>query len=265
MDAAACIDVEPETVCDGVRVPADETHLWTAPDDICAGQPAAAALLSPDERAAAARFVNARAARSFAAGRVLARLALSRQCAVRPQDWAFAPGAYGRPFVVAPDEYRGMYFSLSHTEGLVACLSGRTACAAVDVERITPWDDLQHVAPTVLSEGEQHSIAALSGDAWVRRFFEYWTLKEACTKALGVGLARDFASISFRFDEACDITAQFAEEAGEAASGWLFRRLPLGPDWAGAVAVKTAVPAKWRLVHTVFTPELLARELARFA
>lgn len=264
MQSAAHIAImEPDSVSGNVKLAADEAHLWTAPDDICLGLDNAQSLLSSDERAAAARFINERGARSFVVGRVLARLALSRHCPVRPQDWIFVPGSYGRPFIAAPEKYRGMHFSISHTEGLVACLTSRTALAAVDVERITPWDDLPFVAPTILSAEEQRCIETLAGDAWVRRFFEYWTLKEAYTKALSVGLACDFSSVSFRIGASCDITAQFADGVGDVASDWLFRRLALGPGWAGAVAVKTGSSRMWRLVHIELTPDMLARALSR--
>lgn len=246
--------------CDGVGLTADEAHLWSAPDDICEGVPS---LLPPDERARAARFISEKAARSFAAGRTLARLALSSHYPVRPQDWAFAPGPNGRPFIIAPEKYRDVQFSISHTEGLVACLTSRIAQAAVDVERVTAWDDLSFVAPTILSTAEQRSIEQLADETWLRRFFDYWTLKEAYAKALGDGLGYDFSSVSFDFGPGSEVAARFADGVGAIASHWLFRRLALGSVWAGAVAVRTGPSGTCRLVHAELTSDLRVREVSQ--
>lgn len=248
---------------DGAESSAGEVHLWSAPDDICPDVDDIAPLLPSDEHAAAARFISQKAARSFVTGRVLTRLALSCRCPVRPQDWVFAPGLNGRPFIIAPEKYRHIQFSISHTDGRVACLTSHTALAAVDVERVMAWEDLPFIAPTILSADEQRSIATLTGDAWRRRFFEYWTLKEAYAKALGIGLACDFSSVSFDVGLDCDVVARFADRAEEVASDWLFRRLALGPDFAGAVAVKTGPSKTCRVVHTEITPGTLARKVSR--
>lgn len=222
----------------------DTARLWTMPYGDC-GDPRAG-----------------RGPAQSVAGWLLARLALSECCRVRPQDWKFARDGRGKPFIFAPLEYRGISISISHTDGLVACLISEHALAAVDVERVTPWEDLSFIAPTILSAEEQHSIETLEGDAWVRRFFEYWTLKEAYAKALGVGLAFDFSSVSFDFGPGCDVAARFTDGVGEVASDWLFRRLALGPDWAGSVAAKTGPSKTCRLVHVELTPDILMREVS---
>lgn len=106
-------------------------------------------------------------------------------------------------------------------------------------------------------------MEALAGGAWVRRFFEHWTLKEAYAKAVGVGLGCDFSLVSFELGPGCDVTAQFSDGVDDLASDWIFRRLALGPDWTGAVAAKTGPSKIWRLVHTELASDLLAREFLR--
>src|SRR5262245_21725216 len=79
-------------------------HLWTMRDSNCV-----------DARSAPA------AAQSHASW-MLARIALSECFAVGHHDWKFARDGRGKPFIVAPQEYRGLGVSISHTDGLVACL-----------------------------------------------------------------------------------------------------------------------------------------------
>ena len=95
---------EADLVHGGMALDAGEAYLWTAPDDICLRLENAPLLLAPEERATAARFISEKAARSFVTGRVLTRLALSRHCPVRPQDWVFVAGLHGRPFIAAPEK-----------------------------------------------------------------------------------------------------------------------------------------------------------------
>lgn len=242
---------------DGAELAVGEAHLWIAPDGTCLASEDVPSLLPPDERAKAAGFISEKAARSFVAGRVLTRLALSRHCPVRPQDWVFAPGLHGRPFIAAPEKYRDIQFSISHTEGMVACLTSRTVLAAVDVERVAGWEDLPTIAPTILSAEEQRCIGKLTGDAWLQRFFEYWTLKEAYAKALGVGLACDFRSMSFDLRPPCAAAMRFADGVGDVASDWLFRRLEVGPDHVGAVAIKSGTGSVFRLLQVEVAPDLL--------
>ncbi|MBA7474705.1 hypothetical protein ES707_10059 [subsurface metagenome] len=218
-------------------------HLWTMRDcdavDGCSG----------------------RAAAQSVTGWLLARLALSECFPVRPQDWRFARDGRGKPFIIAPEEYRPVGIGISHTDGLVACLISGDTTAAVDVERIRPYDDLSQLVPILLSRSEQRCLASLDGERWLRRFFEYWTLKEAFAKAVGLGLAFEFASACFEIEEGDETTVQFAAPDGDSAA-WIFRRLVLGPDWAGAVAVKTGPFKTCRLIHVELEPERLGACLA---
>lgn len=200
-----------------------------------------------------------RSAAQSGAGWQLTRFALSECCPVRPRDWRFARDGRGKPFIAAPFEYRNIRISISHTDGLVACLVSGQDMAGLDVEKIRSSDDLPFLAPQLLSISEQRSLATLSGEAWLRRFFEYWTLKEAYAKALGLGLAFDFASICFEIDAGDQVTARFGAALVDASAIWTFRRLALSPGWAGAVAVSGGASRTRRLVHVELTSDFLMR------
>lgn len=222
----------------------DTSYLWTIPGD-CTDA-----------------YVGRGDAQSVT-GRLLARFALSECCPVRLRDWKFGRDRQGKPFIAAPQEYRGISFSISHTDGLVACLISRCDLAAVDVERIRSSEDLPRLAPQLLSISEQRSLATLDGDEWLRRFFEYWTLKEAYAKALGLGLAFDFASVSFEVDTGDEVAARFSAAADGDPATWAFRRLALGPDWAGAVALGGRASTDRGLVHVELASDHLVREFRK--
>jgi 4'-phosphopantetheinyl transferase len=65
------------------------------------------------------------------------RLALSSSAPqVKPSEWSFVANHYGRPCVAAPAIAQTLYFSLSHTEGCVACVASGCETVGFDVEKI---------------------------------------------------------------------------------------------------------------------------------
>jgi 4'-phosphopantetheinyl transferase len=249
-DAGSGGDKRPSCTANRIELRAGELHLWTATDDRYPfpDLDEAGFLLAADEREAADRSRPVRR-RQFVCGRVLTRLALSRHCPVRPQEWVFALGPHGKPFILAPENYRGVRFSISHTEGLTACLITTIDMAAVDVERVRTWADLPLIAPMVLSARELSDIESFSGNAWHARFFDYWTLKEAYAKARGMGLGLDLTDIAFELAGQEEVRARFAPAVEDDPGRWTFRRVRLGPHYAAAIAIGRGDKENCTLMH----------------
>lgn len=136
----------------------------------------------------------------FGSAHVFLRHVLSRYAPDRPPaNWRFDLEAHGRPRVRAAQasgSARGLRFSLSHTEGLVAVAVARDCEVGVDVERIHRPVDLPLIAPSLLSGSERRWFAALSPEQQRTVFFNMWTLKEAVLKARGVGIAEGLHHIA---------------------------------------------------------------------
>ncbi len=67
----------------------------------------------------------------------------------------------------------------------------------------------------------------------IQRFFWIWTLKEAYTKALGLGLGFDFSRIEF------DVVSDVVRVDGQEPHGWQFHKFQLTEDdgiYVGVVA-----------------------------
>lgn len=150
------------------------------------------ALLDPIEKAAADRFIRAedRASYQMAHGlrRGLCRVLLGRQ------DVTFAAQApQGKPQVVGLSP--GLDVSISHTSGAVACILGLGCKVGVDLERIDrPFGD--DVGRHVFTPSER---AWIDADA-TRRSLTLWTLKEAISKAVGLGLSLGFSDLALQPD-----------------------------------------------------------------
>lgn len=201
-------------------------------------------LLSAEEREAAGRFRSARDQHEYIVAHSLVRLGLSACFPVAPSAWCFGRDPGNRPFIIAPQGLLPFQFSLSHTQGLAALLITVAPHAGVDVEHIKKTDDLRLVAAKILAPIELASLNQLADAAWVKRFFELWTLKEAYAKARGLGLALPLKSIAFKTDAANQWSVQFAPEIKDQPQDWQFWLRPVSPDYvlAAALRVKSGSP-----------------------
>ncbi|HVU51595.1 MAG TPA: 4'-phosphopantetheinyl transferase superfamily protein [Polyangia bacterium] len=228
---------------------AAEVHLWllAAPEEADEGRAARAlALLDADERARMSRFHAPEDARRYLFAHALARTALTRYAPeVPPERWRFRAGAHGRPEIADAKgaAATALRFNLSHTAGLVACAVARGRDVGVDVEHLFPprWSDeaCLEIAAAHFAPAEVAALAAEPAERRRARFFEIWTLKEAYTKARGLGLALPLAG--FAFDaRGPDLRLRCAPSVDAEPEGWRFERLRPTPRHALALAARCA-------------------------
>ena len=153
------------------------------------------ALLSAEELARYRRFVFEQDGNRFLTAHALLRKVLSRYSNTPPQQWRFERNAHGRPSLAGR---AGLYFNLSHTQGLCACVVSAAPLCGVDVENMQRRNRLPGVAQRMFAGAEWQQLQGRDGAAYRLRFFQYWTLREAYVKALGTGLSA--SSRQFWFD-----------------------------------------------------------------
>jgi len=169
---------------------ADPRH-WNSPER---SRMLAAVLSDPEnERLNSFRFAEDRLA--FLVSHALVRFALSRFAPVEPEQWVFHANEHGRPSIFDPPS--PLRFNLSHTKGLVACAVVRGGDVGIDVEDVArSFPD--GIAERFFAPDEVAALSAVCASERNRRFFEYWTLKEAYIKARGIGLSMALDKFSFR-------------------------------------------------------------------
>jgi 4'-phosphopantetheinyl transferase len=147
-------------------------YLWTARTDDLDIEILSSleAILPTNEQKETRRFRRDRDRHQFLLARGLLRLALSEHLPVCAAGWRFVRNQNHKPFIVAPKSFSAVNFSLSHTDGLIACLISLVAEAAVDVERLEFQNDLAPAAKQVLSGVELTALGKLSGQDWTKRF-----------------------------------------------------------------------------------------------
>jgi len=206
---------------------------------------AALAILSEEERARAARFRFPRDRRDYALAHALLRTMLSVHGNRRPHEWTFRVDAHGKPHVA---EGAPIAFSLSHTDGLVACGVAATGTIGVDVERVGRVADWRAIAMRNFSAAEQRALAAAPDDNQPTAFIEIWTLKEAFAKALGLGLSQPLDATTFSVDAGGVV--RFGAPAGIEVDAWRFSLHAPAPAYRLAVAMAAGAEAEWNLQVT---------------
>lgn len=190
--------------------PDGEVHVWRA-DLEDPGWPSASGLPA-DERARANRFLRSGDRLRWVAARWALRGVLSRYLGQEPAEIELVRGEHGKPRLAQEPER--LSFNLSHS-GPVALVAVCDTCAVgVDVERVETGRDLVALAERALQPEDAAAVREATGAERVATFYERWARHEAALKCLGHGLGAP------RGDDPVAL-----------------RSLPLGPGYAGAVAV----------------------------
>ena len=176
--------------CDG-----DQVEIWVAPHSLASD---GRVLTEADwEEIDGVRHAGTRT-RMIAARKTL-RTALSRLVGqqVEPTAWRFARSPLGKPYVL-PD-LPCVHFSVSHTDGLSVVAVSRDRRIGIDIE--AEQSGLEHeFVRSFLSQREWNAVSLLSEAQRRRDVIRLWTLKEAYTKLLGIGIATDLQSFEFKLD-----------------------------------------------------------------
>ena len=172
-----------------LRAPAsDEIHVWTvALNGVDEGLLAESGTLSPDELDRARRYRLERDRRRFVVSRAALRHLLGSYLGVDPGSVPLVPAlmaSLDSPYTLRADcvsTLRARRIWPSSPWGTIArSASTSSAC----VEEV----DLEPLARRVLGVAERLAFGRLKPEPRRRAFYRSWTRKEACLKALGVGL-----------------------------------------------------------------------------
>ena len=215
---------------------ADGTTVWTI--DLAQAEgwaQACSGVLSPEERARAARFLRAEDRARFVASHAALRLILARALAADPRALAFVPGPAGKPGLAGTR----LAFNLSHSGTRALVGLSTEACIGVDLEVLRPMPDGVRIARNTFAPDEAEALAALPPAARDRAFMAVWTRKEAVVKAIGAGLSMPLDRFSVSLPPG---PAALLRIAGgpETPADWTLHHLEPGPGTIGAAAVARA-------------------------
>ncbi|KAI9001245.1 hypothetical protein BD414DRAFT_474084 [Trametes punicea] len=172
-------------------------------------------------------------------GRFLPRMLLKER-GVSPHEMRFSKTLAGKPYISTPLE-TPVGFNITHDNGVVAMAYSVGADLYPDppayrigidvmllqLPKRDTFPGFVEVFSDQLTELERNVLLPpspaprLSSHEELRRFFLIWTLKEAYTKALGLGMGFDFSRIEY------DVPNDIVRIDGTIPSGWEFTRFEL--------------------------------------
>jgi 4'-phosphopantetheinyl transferase len=126
------------------------------------------------------------------------RGALSLWANREPAQWQFGVNEYGKPHIVNLPAQVDLRFNLSHTKGLAVLALAFNREIGVDVEHLGREETNADIAERFFAPEEVLDFIAQPEHQKSMRFLEYWTLKEAYIKAIGMGLSCPLESFAFR-------------------------------------------------------------------
>ena len=180
-------------------------------------------LLSPEERARGQQLRFSKDKHRFLVTRALVRAVLAGYLAMRPEELTFKSNVYGRPELSHGKEAAPwLRFNLSHTASLVALAVTGSRALGVDVEARAGKQCLVSAGRHFLSRAEQQHLQGLPLETRLQKLLELWTLKEAYTKARGMGMSLPFNEVAFDLSRQSCITASCGAELQDEADRWRF-------------------------------------------
>lgn len=228
-----------QTSSPAIHLAGDEVHVWSAvleqSHQVVANF---SLLLSPDEKARAARFYFERDRARFIVGRGLLRKMLGDYLGIDPAWVEFNYGPYGKPALKVGDVNHVLQFNLAHSKDMALFAFCWNCELGIDLEHIRPMTNEDDFAEQIFSSSESALIAALTGEQKRQAFFKIWTCKEAFFKASGDGLTKpiDQAEIALELGD----TARLVSIAGDQtqAAGWRLKTFQPDANYQAALAFR---------------------------
>lgn len=147
--------------------------------------------LSAAEQARASRFRFAEHARLHRVCRAMARHILACACGGDPTALPWAEQTHGKPFLhISPP----LHFNLSHSEDWVLMAASATLEVGVDLEMLIHSAHANGLSNGILSPDEAQTHA--TSPSGLHQLLQTWVRKEACLKALGVGLTQEMPDMT---------------------------------------------------------------------
>jgi 4'-phosphopantetheinyl transferase len=218
-----------------------EAHIWYVwPDRITDAKRLGEYedLLCSEEQNRSASFRFPERRRIHVLTRAFVRTMLSRYADVAPRQWRFSKNDYGKPRISSPPEAPPIAFNVSHTPGLIACVIALESPVGIDAENLNRSMDFVELAGRYFSATEYRELRGRTETALRRRFFEYWTLKEAYVKARGMGITMDLSRFTFHLAPGGVIRMTFDASAEDNPDQWRFHQFSPGDDHIVACATR---------------------------
>jgi len=155
-------------------------------------------VMSVAERQEIALIRNHKLREQMLVSKVMKRylLSLYYNWEILPEEWCFETSIHNKPKLTDEFQKLMLNFNVSHCEGAFVMAVAQGFDVGIDIEPYTFFID-DYLASTVFSENELIELWNYSPSHKQEYLLRLWTLKEAYTKYLGLGINLDFKSVNF--------------------------------------------------------------------
>ncbi len=155
-------------------------------------------LLTADEQARAARFIQPLHQQRFIIARAGLRQLLARYLNISPIEIALSSEQQGKPILKNPAY--SLHFNISHSADAVLYAIAQHTPLGVDIEKQRA-DISIDIAARFFSPAENMTLDATPSHEKTQMFYRIWTGKEAVIKMTGEGLFSDLTKFSVNATE----------------------------------------------------------------
>lgn len=191
-------------------------------------------VLSSEERERADRYQFAAHRQRFIACRARLRILLAGYTAGSVENISLLTNAHGKLSLNGHGSSVSIRFNVSHSQDLAVLAFSLDREIGVDVEAVRTDEWLDQVARAHFSAGEYRFYSKTPMAQRNQVFFDYWTRKEACLKAIGLGLSFPMNQISV------DLSSHRTEQrirAGESRA-WTVEAFTPAPGYQAAIVAE---------------------------
>ncbi|MGG1517996.1 4'-phosphopantetheinyl transferase superfamily protein [Paenibacillus oryzisoli] len=204
--------------------------------------------LTEEKRAKLLRFHREEDRQRGLWAELLLRSSVCSELGIANRSIALVSNAYGKPQLA---EDAGFHFNVSHSGRWVVCLTDEQP-VGVDVEKHAPFDP--RIAHSFFTAAEVRFLEEPAHpEERQQRFFQLWTAKESCIKAVGKGLSLPLHSFSVVPAISNDGLGLVDVEGGT----WQLRQLALDPGYSFTVCCKPQ--AVWYGAEQLTAETILAK------
>ena len=183
-------------------------------------------VLSVDEKEKWKRFRFQKDRDTYLLTRALVRTQLSKYLnKADPKCWEFVTNQYGKPYLVNNTSSEPLYFNVSHTQGYVICVFSLHDRVGVDIEYLNDEIDIIELASQYFAPAEIKELFKTPLNGQIGRFYEYWTMKEAYTKAIGLGLSKPLNEFCIEFQGNDSASVSAGSRCDNSQQTWILRKL----------------------------------------
>jgi len=218
-----------------------EVHIWEiALDDpaLKTGGPYGE-ILSEDEKTRASRLIPGVFRDRFVTARGYLRIILGLYLDMPPGELRFEYNKHGKPALPAGVNPKNISFNLSHSRSLALCAVTVSGEIGIDVEYPRRVLKAEKILERFFSRGEREYYRSSPEAEKERAFMSLWTIKEAYSKALGMGLSSDLGNVDLSpalSGEATSRASVFGDNGSEEI--WTVHRFQPWDEYVAALALK---------------------------